>query len=89
MSIHPDDHGAVNPTIPFWGGRDALGDSTAAAEQVYSYGSSSQRLGIAPLAGFNGLSDAALALDYATTHGGVSAQLANGTEPFAGGLLLP
>lgn len=142
VSIHPDDHSSVNPTIPFWGGPDALGDSTAATEQVYTYGNSSLRLGIdllkpkegyslgqtadgwnhpvytvtpgipgdsgsafldsaggavgtlstlavAPLAGSNGVSDLALALDYATTHGGVSAQLANGTEPFAGGFLLP
>jgi hypothetical protein len=142
VAIHPDDHDAVNPTIPFWGGPDALGDSTAAGEKVYTYGNSSLRLGIdllkpkegyslgqtadgwnhpvytatpgipgdsgsafldsnghavgslstlalAPLAGSNGVTDLALALDYANQHGGVSAELANGTTPFGGGLILP
>jgi hypothetical protein len=142
VAVHPDDHGSVNPTIPFWGGPDALGDSTASGEKVYTYGNSSLRLGIdllkpkegyslgqeahgwnhpvytatpgipgdsgsafldstgnavgslstlaiAPLAGSNGVTDLALALDYANTHGGVSAQLANGTEAFGGGLVLP
>ncbi len=142
VTLHPDDHGAVNPTIPFWGGPDALGSSTAELEKVYTYGNSSLRLGIdllkpkegyslgqtasgwnhpvytatpgipgdsgsafldgagaavgslstlaiAPLAGSNGVTDLALALDYANTHGGVSAQLATGTEPFGGGLVLP
>jgi hypothetical protein len=142
VSIHPDDHDKVNPTIPFWGGPDALGSSTAAGEKVYSYGNSSLRLGIellspkegyslgqsaggwnhavytatpgipgdsgsaflnadgdavgslstlalAPLAGSNGVTDLALALDYANRHGGTGAQLATGTTPFAGGLLLP
>jgi hypothetical protein len=142
VAIHPDDHDAVNPTIPFWGGPDALGDSTAAGEKVYTYGNSSLRLGIellspkegyslgqnadgwnhpvytvtpgvpgdsgsafldanghavgslstlalAPLAGSNGVTDLALALQYANQHGGMNAQLAEGTEPFAGGLILP
>jgi hypothetical protein len=142
VSIHPDDHDKVNPTIPFWGGPDALGTSTAEGEKVYTYGNSSLRLGIellspkegyslgqgadgwnhsvytltpgvpgdsgsaflnasgdavgslstlalAPLPASNGVTDLALALDYANQHGGVSAQLATGTTPFGGGLLLP
>lgn len=142
VAIHPDDHDAVNPSIPFWGGPDALGDSTSTGEKVYTYGNSSLRLGIellspkegyslgqtadgwnhpvytvtpgipgdsgsafldagghavgslstlaiAPLAGSNGVTDLALALGYANEHGGMDAELAQGTEPFAGGLLLP
>jgi hypothetical protein len=142
VAIHPDDHDAVNPSIPFWGGPDALGTSTAAGEKVYTYGNSSLRLGIdllkpkegyslgqtadgwnhpvytatpgipgdsgsafldanghavgslstlalAPLAGSNGVTDLALALDYANQHGGVSAELVTGTTPFGGGLILP
>jgi hypothetical protein len=142
VAIHPDDHDRVNPTIPFWGGPDALGTSTNEGEKVYTYGNSSLRLGIellspkegyslgqnadgwnhtvytvtpgvpgdsgsallnadghavgslstvalAPFAGSNGVTDLALALAYANQHGGMSAQLVNGTEPFAGGLILP
>lgn len=142
VALHPDDHDAVNPTIPFWGGPVGLGESTAPLEKVYTYGNSSLRLGvellkpkegyslgqepsgwshqvytatpgipgdsgsavldstghavgalstlaIAPLAGSNGVTDLALALDYATTHGDVAAQLATGTEAFGGGLVLP
>lgn len=142
VAVHPDDHDAVNPSIPFWGGPNALGASTAAGEKVYTYGNSSLRLGIellkpkegyslgqnadgwnhpvytatpgipgdsgsafldtdgnavgslstlaiAPLAGSNGVTDLALALEYANQHGGVDAELATGTVPFAGGLILP
>jgi hypothetical protein len=142
VAIHPNDHDKVNPTIPFWGGPDALGTSTAAGEKVYTYGNSSLRLGIellspkegyslgqtadgwnhpvytatpgvpgdsgsaflnsdgdavgslstlalAPLAGSNGVTDLALALDYANQYGGMSAELATGTTPFGGGLILP
>ena len=141
VAIHPDDHDAVNPTIPFWGGPDALGGTSAPFETVYTYGNSSLRLGIellspkegyslgqsadgwnhsvytatpgipgdsgsamldrdgnamgslstlaiAPLAGSNGVTDLALALEYANTHGGMSAELATGTVPFGGGLIL-
>lgn len=142
VAIHPDDHDAVNPSIPFWGGPDGIGGASAAMEKVYTYGNSSLRLGIellspkegyslgqraggwthdvytatpgipgdsgsavldqdgqalgtlstlalAPLAGSNGVTDLALALEYANQHGGVDAELATGTTPFAGGLLLP
>jgi hypothetical protein len=46
-------------------------------------------LQLAPLAGSNGVTDLAIALDYARRHGGVNPQLANGTEPFSSGALLP
>jgi hypothetical protein len=39
-------------------------------------------LALAPYAGSNGVSDLALELDYANRFGGMSAQLARGTEPF-------
>jgi hypothetical protein len=142
VAVAPVDHDRVNPTIPFWGGPNALGDSTEAGEKVYTYGNSSLRLGIdslspkegyslgqtadgwnhpvytatpgvpgdsgsafldsagdavgslstlaiAPLAGSNGVTDLALALDYANRHGGMNAELATGTESFGGGLALP
>jgi hypothetical protein len=44
-------------------------------------------LAIAPLAGSNGVSDLSRSLAYANQHGGMSAQLVEGTEPFTGGLL--
>lgn len=142
VAVHPDDHDKVNPTIPFWGGPDALGADTAAAEKVYTYGNSSLRLGIellspkegyslgqsgdgwnhpvytvtpgvpgdsgsafldgdgnavgslstlalAPLPASNGVTDLALALAYANEHGDMDAELATGTTPFGGGLVLP
>lgn len=142
VSIHPDDHDAVNPSIPFWGGPDALGGTSEPMDKAYTYGNSSLRLGIellspkegyslgqsadgwshqiytvtpgipgdsgsavldregnalgsistvqlAPLAGSNGVADLALALAYANGNGDVDAELATGTEPFGGGLVLP
>ena len=142
VAIDPADHDKVNPTIPFWGGPDALGATSSFGEKVYTYGNSSLRLGIellspkegyslgqnadgwshtvytatpgipgdsgsavldhqgnalgsvstvaiAPLAGSNGVTDLALALEYANENGDVNAELAEGTEPFAGGLILP
>lgn len=44
-------------------------------------------LQLAPLVGSNGVTDLALALDYANRFGGTSATLAVGTEPFDGGQL--
>ncbi len=140
VRVHPDDHGRVNPTVPYWGGPTALGTSTSPLEKVYSYGNSSLRLGISllspkegyslgqraggwthdvytltpgvpgdsgsaflgsdgaaigslstlailPLAGSNGVTDLALALDYLADHSDLDVTLALGTEPFAGGLL--
>ena len=142
VELHPDDHGAVNPTLPFWGGPDGIATSSQPLDKLYTYGNSSLRLGIellspkegyslgqggggwshvaytvtpgipgdsgsavldrdgralgslstlaiAPLAGSNGVTDLALALDYANRHGGVDAELATGTHAFGGGLVLP
>jgi hypothetical protein len=46
VALDSRDHGRVNPTIPFWGGPEAIGTSTTALEAVYSYGNSSLRLGL-------------------------------------------
>lgn len=49
VRIDPADHDEVNPSIPLWGGPVAVGDETAFLETVYSYGSSSLRLGLTVL----------------------------------------
>lgn len=50
VRIHPDDHGKVNPSIPYWGGPTGLNtEGTAEGETIYSYGNSSLRLGIREL----------------------------------------
>lgn len=56
VRIDPADHGKVNPSIPFWGGPTALGDTSTAGEDVYSYGNSSLRLGLSPLSPKQGMS---------------------------------
>lgn len=57
VRIHPDDHGRVNPSIPHWGGPTGVNTAgTAALERVYSYGSSSLRLGLELLSPKTGLS---------------------------------
>ena len=43
------DHGNVNPSVPFWGGPHGLDGSSALGEDVFSYGNSGLRLGLAPL----------------------------------------
>lgn len=56
VRIHPADHHRVNPSVPFWGGPVGLGDATAPLSRVYSYGSSSLRLGLtllSPKVGFS------------------------------------
>ncbi|MGH9277572.1 MAG: serine protease [Acidimicrobiales bacterium] len=57
VRIDPADAGHVNPSVPHWGG-PAVGTSpgTAFAEPVYSYGSSSLRLGLTQLSPKPGLS---------------------------------
>lgn len=49
VRLDPRDVAMVNPTIPVWGGPVALGTSTAAGEDVFSYGNSSLRLGVSQL----------------------------------------
>lgn len=50
VEIHPDDHAAVNPSIPHWGGPTGLNtEGTAGGETVHSYGNSGLRLGVRAL----------------------------------------
>jgi hypothetical protein len=47
----------VNPSVPFWGGPTGIdGSGTTAGEQVYTYGNSSLRGGLEPLAPHIGVS---------------------------------
>lgn len=46
--LDPADHGKVNPSVPFWGGPNGIGDS-GTGRTVYSYGNSSLRLGLSVL----------------------------------------
>jgi hypothetical protein len=71
----------ATPGIPGDSGSAFL-DSSGRAVGVLS------TLAIAPLAASNGVSDLALALDYANRYGNANAQLATGTEPFRTRLLL-
>ena len=51
------DVGKVNPSIPFWGGPTGLNTAgTTLLQQVYSYGNSELRLGLAPLSPKRGIS---------------------------------
>ncbi len=56
VKLHPDDRGAVNPSIPVWGGPTGIAPATGAGDQVYSYGNSSLRQGISLLSPKTGLS---------------------------------
>ncbi len=56
VRIDPADHDLVNPSVPFWGGPEALGGATATGESVYSYGNSSLRFGLSPLSPKQGVS---------------------------------
>lgn len=50
VKLDPADHGTVNPSVPFFGGPNAIDtDGTAVGDLVYSYGSSMLRLGLTPL----------------------------------------
>ena len=48
VKLDPADYGKVNPSVPFWGGPNGIG-TTAAGENVYSYGNSSLRGGVTTL----------------------------------------
>ena len=48
IRLDPADHSKVNPSVPFWGGPQGIGGS-GTAQQVYSYGNSSLRLGLTAL----------------------------------------
>ena len=49
VRLDPADYGRVNPSIPFWGGPASLAPGAASFTDVYTYGNSSLRLGIALL----------------------------------------
>lgn len=48
VRLDPADVASVNPSVPSWGGPTALGATTGALDQVYSYGNSSLRFGLTP-----------------------------------------
>jgi hypothetical protein len=56
VKLDPADHGKVNPTVPKWGGPNALGATTALRDKVYSYGNSSLRGGVTLLSPKEGYS---------------------------------
>lgn len=57
VELDPADHGAVNPSVPFWGGPQGLNTGgTAPGEDVVSYGNSSLRLGLTELSPKRGAS---------------------------------
>jgi len=56
IQLSPGDAAKVNPSVPFFGGPTALGGGTAFADNVYSYGNSSLRLGLTQLSPKRGIS---------------------------------
>ena len=57
VKVDPAYVGDVNPSVPFWGGPDALDtDGTTAGENVFSYGNSSLRGGVEALSPKQGTS---------------------------------
>ena len=56
IQLSPSDAANVNPSIPFFGGPTGVGTATTPGEQIYSYGNSSLRLGLAQLSPKRGIS---------------------------------
>jgi hypothetical protein len=56
VKLDPADHGKVNPSVPHWGGPNAVGASTQLRDKVYSYGNSSLRGGVTLLSPKEGYS---------------------------------
>jgi hypothetical protein len=56
IQVSAADAAKVNPSIPFWGGPTGIGGATAQGDNVYSYGNSSLRGGIATLSPKRGIS---------------------------------
>lgn len=57
IEIAPSQVSKVNPTVPFWGGPEALAPSVSTqGEQVFSYGNSILRLGVSALSPKTGVS---------------------------------
>jgi hypothetical protein len=55
VKVDPADVAKVNPSVPKWGGPVAVGSPTGQGDQVYSYGNSSLRQGIALLSPKTGI----------------------------------
>ncbi len=56
VRLDPADAGKVNPSVPYWGGPNAVGATTALRDKVYSYGNSSLRAGVTQLSPKEGYS---------------------------------
>jgi hypothetical protein len=56
VRLDPADRDKVNPSVPFWGGPNAVGASTQLRDKVYSYGNSSLRGGVTTLSPKEGYS---------------------------------
>jgi hypothetical protein len=56
VRLNPADAGKVNPSIPHWGGPNAVGATTALRDKVYSYGNSELRGGVTQLSPKEGYS---------------------------------
>jgi hypothetical protein len=56
VKLDPADAGNVNPSIPHWGGPNAVGATTVLRDKVYSYGNSELRGGVTQLSPKEGYS---------------------------------
>ncbi len=57
VKVNAADVGKVNPSVPFWGGPTGIDtNGTEAGDQVYTYGNSSLRAGVAALSPHTGIS---------------------------------
>lgn len=68
IALDPADWGRVNPSVPFWGGPDALALGAGSFTDVYTYGNSSLRLGLSPLSPKQGVTTNANANGSGWTH---------------------
>lgn len=59
VKLDPADYGRVNPTVPFWGGPNALNTvGQGQLRDVYTYGNSSLRFGLSQLSPKQGITSA-------------------------------
>jgi hypothetical protein len=56
VRLDPADAGKVNPSVPYWGGPNAVGATTQLRDKVYSYGNSELRGGVSQLSPKEGYS---------------------------------
>lgn len=69
VRVRPADVKKVNPSVPFWGGPTGIDtDGTAAGDRVWTYGNSSLRAGLEPLAPHTGFSLGDSAADGGWSH---------------------